>query len=230
MKKLVLAAALVALTAAQAFAGDSATRWNGFYMGGYAGYASGKMEATDIGDSGNIGWWGLGDTFSDRTNGFTGGMQAGFNIQHGSWVSGLEADVGFLKLKGTARPRTDSHLTTDASYAATFRGRLGYASGPALAYVTGGAMLADFGSGVVIDIMGGWTPSSKTGSQWGWTAGAGIEWALDAHWSVKGEYLYYSFGKETGTVPNCGLGGCRFDLQNSGRIFRLGLNYSFSPR
>lgn len=228
MKRFVLGFMLAALAASQSFANDGAARWSGFYVGGNAGYAWNKMEATDIGDQSGVYW--RGGTYSNRTGGFTGGVQAGYNFQNGPWVTGIEADFGWLNLKGSAAPFFDTFLNTDASYAATFRGKLGYAFDRGLFYVTGGAMLADFGNKLGLDLSGIITPTSATGSQWGWTAGAGFEWALDARWSVKTEYLYYGFGKETATVPGCGLGGCRFDIENNGSIVRIGLNYKLGSR
>jgi acyl-coenzyme A synthetase/AMP-(fatty) acid ligase len=35
----------------------------------------------------------------------------------------------------------------------------------------------------------------------GWTVGGGLEWGLNEHWSVKGEYLYIDFGKVTHKSP-----------------------------
>jgi len=223
MKRFVLGFTLAALATAQAFANDNASRWSGYYIGGNAGYAWNKMEATDIGDTAGTLW--RGGSYSDQTGGFTGGAQAGYNFQNGPWVSGLEADIGWLNLKGTAAPFFDTIIHTDASYVATFRGKLGYASGQSLLYVTGGAVLADFGNRVELEFSGNLTPSSATGSQWGWTVGSGIELALDKRWSIKTEYLYYSLDKEKVTVPGCGSGGCSFDVRNNGSIVRIGLNY-----
>ena len=67
------------------------------------------------------------------------------------------------------------------------RARLGYAGwNNWLPYITGGGA---FGNIKAQSPLG---DSSKT--QWGWTAGAGIEWAFLANWSAKVEYLYVDLG------------------------------------
>ena len=54
------------------------------------------------------------------------------------------------------------------------RGRIGYATGQFLPYITGGlAVMSDDGS-----------------ARAGWTIGAGLEYALARNISIKGEYLY----------------------------------------
>lgn len=196
--------------------------WTGFYAGGYAGYGWGKSVATDIGDSGGTPWYVLGGKITGRPDGFIGGAQAGFNVQSGQWVWGFETDFGYLGLKGKSvynAGALDTFLKNDGTYDATFRARLGIAQGASLFYVTGGAIVADFGSS--IPSFGGLS-SGKTGAQWGWTIGAGIEHALDRNWSVKGEYLYYDAGSKTVTLANN-----PFPVENTGNLVRVGLNYRF---
>lgn len=112
-----------------------------------------------IGINAGGGW--LQDLGSTHKGGLVGGT-IGYNFQPGGpWVWGLEADLGYF-----------SH--SDQKYLGTARGRLGYATGNFLPYITGGlAVMNDAGS-----------------ARAGWTLGGGVEYALMRNISVKGEYLY----------------------------------------
>ncbi len=138
-------------------------------------------------------------------------------------TSALSGSTG----KAVWAPSNTTEVRTNGSHDATFRGRLGFAVDRSLFYVTGGAILADFGSNM--HLIGGFpiAPSPRTGSQWGWTVGRWRRWALDPRWSIKGEYLYYDAGTETVKVPNCGVGGCGFSIGNTGNLVRIGVNYRF---
>jgi outer membrane immunogenic protein len=77
-----------------------------------------------------------------------------------------------------------------------------------------------------------WT-GSKNATRVGWTAGAGVEYALDRNWSVKAEYLYYDLGRTTVLAPlvagagaGAGVSGAT-RAQNNGNIVRAGINYRF---
>jgi len=70
----------------------------------------------------------------------------------------------------------------------------------------------------------------------GWTAGAGGEFQVAPHWSIKGEYLYVDFGKSTthstnltAFTPPIAFPSNEWthstDLRAS--IFRVGANYHF---
>ncbi len=67
------------------------------------------------------------------------GGTVGYNFQTGAWVLGVEGDVDWSSVKGsTACPNAAFTCSTENSWLSTVRGRLGYAAGPALFYVTGG--------------------------------------------------------------------------------------------
>ena len=61
--------------------------------------------------------------------------------------------------------------------------------------------------------------SSKT--RFGWTIGAGAEYAPDASWTLKSEYLYTDFGKST---VSAAIG---IDNDVAFHLVRAGLNYRF---
>ena len=91
---------------------------------------------------------------SGNGNGITAGMQAGYNWQMEQTVLGIEADWQYLNSKASIGnsavaipPAIGSNFSGSASVStdryATFRGRVGYAFGPALLYATGGIALAE---------------------------------------------------------------------------------------
>jgi outer membrane immunogenic protein len=59
----------------------------------------------------------------------------------------------------------------------------------------------------------------------GWTAGAGMEFALTNHVSAKAEYMYFDLGKEHFTVDN----NLRVDGDTRGSTVRIGINLHFNP-
>jgi len=72
----------------------------------------------------------------------------------------------------------------------------------------------------------------------GWTAGGGLEWLLDQHWSAKVEYQFVDLGTETIRVTAlsiAGFGGSGVTTPASFNaifhdrfnVVRLGLNYRF---
>ena len=101
----------------------------------------------------------------------------------------------------------------------TARGRLGYAMNDTMAYVTGG--LAVGGAQAKADIPGPTVVGS--GTQVGWTAGAGIEHAFSNRLSGKIEYLYTDLG--TLNIAGSCSTNCFTKVQFS--EVRVGLNFKF---
>jgi outer membrane immunogenic protein len=151
-----VAAAAAFATAAPAMAQQD---WTGFYVGVNGGASWGDTSlgvqvgtgsgpiAVPPADVGVINRVGSDD---DNKTGFTGGLQAGYNYQSGSWLFGIETDFGFFDISQRrtnlyasglliSPPITytlDQRVKTDWIW--TLRPRLGYVSGPWMGYVTGG--------------------------------------------------------------------------------------------
>lgn len=193
-------------------------------------------------------------TSAQNTSWLAGG-QIGYNWQAGAFVFGVEADASGTGLRmtgitsntrfpGTATSQVVTlTTTTDIDWMASFRGRLGLAAGRALFYVTGGGAVADIdvangvtlvnGPGIAIPAGAFASPliSSST-TRFGWTVGAGIEWAFADQWSLAGEYRYSDFGRVTTgfSIPD-GLGTAFANGTTSTRVkvdqATLRLNYRF---
>ncbi len=123
MKRLLLAAAAVAMLAAPAFGADlrmpvkapppiaaPVATWAGFYIGinGGGGVADGRTEADPAGCfltgacGGSAAFNPLRTVIlTDHRGFFTAGGQAGYNWQYGPWVLGLETDLNYNSWKNT---------------------------------------------------------------------------------------------------------------------------------
>jgi outer membrane immunogenic protein len=179
-------------------------------------------------------------------NGFTGGGEAGFNWQNGAAVYGVEVDLESLQPASTANTSAfpvggnpspagtpfivTSRVSADTLF--TARGRLGWTFDNVLVYGTGGLAAARLNTSYsYTDGTGGTGAWSGGENKVGWTAGAGIEYALSKGWSVKAEYLYVKFGSVTAPGTVFGPFGYSNALSTStdltAQIARAGVNYKF---
>lgn len=219
-----------------AFAADMATKappppapvpftWTGFYVGATVGGIWGRSQHCDTSAF---------CTASFNVDGATGGGTLGYNYQmNNNWVVGLETDISASGAKGTTLtvPGTFSCLTpdcyTDLDWFGTVRGRIGPVfNSNLLPYVTGGYAYGGLKAG--LGTLPPPTGLSASGTESGWTAGGGIEYALPVkHWSVKLEYLYVRLGNLFyDTAHICGGVSCTA-VHNDFNVLRLGANYHF---
>jgi outer membrane immunogenic protein len=197
-----------------------------------------------------------------RVDGVIGGGQAGYNWQFDrSWLVGIEAD---LQASGQRGDVTGCSVATCAAGSAfgsashelkwfgTVRGRLGVLPWDrVLLYATGGLAYGEIESTYVTGINGlPLVGLSSSTTRVGWTAGAGVEGALDRNWTVKLEYLYMDLGRFGGgsgtgatatTVVDVPVGNNVATLRTttvsstlgtastkfSDHILRAGINYRF---
>lgn len=226
--------------------------WTGFYAGLNVG---GVWANTDIdytaslfGFSGAPGaaFLNAGTSGRLKTSGFTGGGQVGYNYQTGAVVWGLEADLNYTGLSGTRFIAlnfapigvniTDPFTQTmQSNWLATFRGRLGYATGPLLFYATGGLAVANvsYTDFAFFPASNSINAASSSSTRTGWTVGGGAEWMIAPKWSVKAEYLYVDLGNTTYTSTNSvlnvapNLATITHDHRLTENIGRVGFNYKF---
>jgi len=159
------------------------TNWTGFYVGGFAGAASGRDDIGYVGDNMN--------TSSPWLAGGIGGIELGYNYQFANnWVVGVEADIGAGNVHG-GRPAgmvdgldnlgwmtaafSPAFYTasTKSNWAGTVAGRLGYNWNRTLFYAKGGVAFAD--SSTSVDCIFGPTgkPNLDNGTPWGCFSPAG---------------------------------------------------------
>lgn len=224
MKKIILSfaffSALRALTLAgeqfetkEASAPPACHEWSGFYVGGFGAYSYNTndvdLELTDA-------WTGFptakgvveseGQHNLDNSGGELGGL-IGYNWQYRQcWVFGLEADGGYLwgqKSRdsglfdpGDGLPLLHTDTSIKTHYLTTVGFRVGHAWGNFLPYVTGGLAIGDSDFRQVISDapatfqQGG----SKHNTDVGGMVGAGLQYALTKHWSLRGQYEFVDLG------------------------------------
>ncbi len=145
------------------------------------------------------------------------GLTFGYNAQSSAFVYGFETDINGAWNKGTngiAAPCFGCQA--GLTYFGTVRGRLGYAVGQALPYFTGGFAYGGIESGIGV--------ARDYDNRGGWTAGAGVEYALGGSWSAKTEYLYFDLGRAICQASACGADTA---VKLYGNLLRVGLNYRF---
>jgi outer membrane immunogenic protein len=183
--------------------------WTGFYLGINGGYGWGTST------------WDLLPATTIKPNGGLVGGTLGYNYQVGSWVLGIEGDIDWSGVKGDVSCVAAVTCTTENPWLGTIRGRVGYAFDRWLPYITGGGAYGNIKASASVPIAGAALSASK--SNFGWTVGAGLEYAFLGNWSAKIEYLYVDLGSVDDGVPPV-VNTVTFKEN----IVRAGLNYKFS--
>jgi outer membrane immunogenic protein len=184
---------------------SQAYNWTGFYLGINGGGAWGHS------------WW-SGNATGVNTSGALVGGTAGYNWQMGRAVLGVEGDLDWANIKGTgSSPGCVAGCTTSDSWLGTVRGRVGYAFGTVMPYVTGGLAVGDIRAAAP-----GFAGTTTTNA--GWTVGGGLEVALPGNWSAKAEYLHVDLGRSD-CGASCGLPTDNVSMHED--IVRAGVNYHF---
>jgi outer membrane immunogenic protein len=184
-----------------------AYNWTGPYLGINAGGGWGRSSFDGTPPTGDF-----------NVSGALIGGTLGYNWQAGAIVYGLEGDLDWSSIRGSA-PCGALSCETRNSWLGTVRGRLGYAAANGfMPYVTGGLAVGDVKASVT-----GLAGARQTRA--GWTLGAGAEFALSGPWTAKLEYLYADLGKfDCGT--SCGT-VAPDNVKFRANILRAGLNYRF---
>jgi len=207
--------------------------WNGAYVGLNAGVAGGADAISESGSSTLFGPFG----FSVQTSGsgtmtargFTGGGLAGYSWQSGGWMTGVEADVSYIGLKGSQDMAASNftfiteHDSFETTWLATVRARVGYAWGSWLFYATGGPAFGDHKYDGMIRAFGSEHPSGSV-VKVGFTVGLGTEWMFAPGWTAKLEYLFADLGSETFTA-NASANKVSVTGHLTEDMIRLGVNY-----
>jgi len=182
--------------------------WTGFYLGinGGGGWGRSNFDGT----------FGTPDRFN--TSGALIGGTLGYNLQFGQIVLGVEGDLDWSNIRGTAGCFAGVvTCETRNDWLGTARGRVGLAFDRLLPYVTGGLAVGDVNTNAA-----GLGSSSSTNA--GWTVGAGLEFALSRNWSAKAEYLHVDLGNAT-CSPVCGPATTTTDF--NANVVRGGVNFRF---
>lgn len=161
--------------------------WEGLYIGAHLGVGIPHVGFSDYA-SGNV-----------AGSALIGGVHAGYNVPLGyGLIGGMEFDASWSGMDGSDDLGGGRQGSASFGTLATARGRLGYAWGDALFYVTGGAAFANLSTSLTT---GGITGTSD-GWRTGWVVGGGAEMKIDPRVSVRLEALYNDFGSDRTSWSN----------------------------
>jgi outer membrane immunogenic protein len=197
---------------------------------------------------------------SFKSFGALGGAQAGYNWQFDrNWLAGVETDFQGASIKGVGSANgvvagNAALVPVDEKieWFGTVRGRLGYLpTDTLLAYVTGGFAYGRVthsgsytqsagalgiglgGFGVSCALMVTCFAGSSSTVATGWTAGAGLEFAVFRNVTIKAEYLHVDLGNvkltETALLHGPAFAASTFNanFHTNFNVARLGMNYRF---
>lgn len=202
--------------------------WTGFYVGANIGYGR-SPGSVDIFNNGPF------LSIPETLSGVVGGVQGGANWQTGNAVFGIEGDIQgsgqsasnsiAYRLAPTAfTPAITAISNKDkVSSFGTLRGRVGVASGHALAYVSAGVGYLTFSSDLNFTGLGS---GSFSGSQLAGTFAGGMEFAVTDNWSVKAEYMFLQT-RNISSSPFPAAPAVEVNTRIRDNIFRVGVNYLF---
>jgi outer membrane immunogenic protein len=194
--------------------------WTGLYYGGSIGAGFTNTDHYYDRQNGNNDH---GQVWLD-SSGFTISGHVGYNHMLPSlWVVGVEAELGWLGISNEKIViKDDDVLRADTGFFGTLRGRLGYAFGRFMPYVTGGFAFVD------IENAGG-NPANanrfKTVSEVrpGFVVGGGAEYAFSPNIIGRLEYLYI----DTAEYEVRNLENEKMTFDNNFHLVRAGLSYKF---
>jgi len=207
--------------------------WSGFYIGGNLGGAWAQGSVTDT-------LTGLNFSSGNSNGVFVGGGQLGVNYQISSFVLGVEVDFDWMANNSNtsgvviAGPLGLGHTFAagvNNSWINTFTGRLGFAWDRVLLYGRGGGAWVGNSGFTVTDVTTGLPVAGSVNSfNSGWTAGAGVEWAVANNWTLRAEYDYVALGSRSITVAAGSpvLAGDTFTANRNIQMVTVGINYLFN--
>ena len=258
MKKLFLSATALAMFSIPAMAADLPARsapppapvqvyvppaftWTGFYAGATAGWNHQQNEMSGRISSPGALTGGFPAKYDNNNSVFMGGLHMGYNHQYGMYIFGGEFDFNLMSndrhTVSRAGTGAAAGLTQEAStrldWLSTARVRAGVTFDRMMIYGTGGLAFGAPSNRLAIDTAGtGRTHyGSSNDTRFGWTIGAGAEYALNNNLFLRAEYLYYDLGTENITAAATSLGAAGTSVtsrfKNDGHIARVGMSYRF---
>jgi outer membrane immunogenic protein len=205
--------------------------WVGFYVGIHGGGGWGHKSFEPA-------FFATGSTFfvppDASPNGGVFGFQFGHNWQWGPVVGGLEIDFSGADIKETSTfffpqiPLVTFTREVKIDELASARGRLGYLIFPNwLLYGTAGIgwghQRLNTTESFSVDGIPFLLSATSFANEFGWVAGAGLEWKFWDHWLLRGEWLHYDFGRVTHSSTVFG----DLNVRTTVDVARAALSYKF---
>lgn len=206
---LTFAAALVASISIAGAAFAQSSPFEGFYVGGQAGYSAITDEVTVAGIT----------VIDETADGFGGGGFVGFGVINGPYYVAVEGEVGY---DGADWSATGGGLTLDVeaqlTYGASFH--IGYViADDLLLYTRLGWVRTNFEATATLAGVGS---ASSDADFDGFRFGGGVEGMLADNIGVRGDYTYTIYGVDDFTVN-----GTAVEEDITQHLFRVGIAYYF---
>ena len=197
----------------------AAHNWTGFYVGGHLGGAlSDNKYALDIGTI---------EAFTHDPSSWIGGAHVGAQGQWGNLVFGIEGTYSWTDLNSTVGsillPGRLRSLTINS--VATIVGKLGIPSTNWLFYVKGGWAIADIDTFAINPATS--VSASTSGTENGWTLGAGIDYMVTSNWIIGVDFNYYQFDFNRSTLATDGTPTRYFDTDSDIYTIMGRVSYKF---
>jgi outer membrane immunogenic protein len=210
MKKLIVAASILAASAAGASAADLGAQpyrpvtpmiaatydWSGFYWGGNGGWGSSRNCWDVVTPAGTF----IASEGCHNATGGAAGGQLGFRTQSYAWVFGLEAQGDWVGLRGSKASNAfflavPGDITNRSRIDAfgLFTGQIGYAWANTLFYVKGGLAVTTARYNDIVTATG-LIAATASDTRAGGAVGAGLEYGFFPGWSVAVEYDHFFMG------------------------------------
>lgn len=180
------------------------TSWSGFYFGVDSGY---QWSTVDVHGPAAPAGIGISSNHDEFFVGIHGGVQHQFGAIvlgiEGGWLSTLRDREGSGEFCDSVTPSLTNPMVTPGNFCkgklndiVSVGGRLGWAAGHWMPYITGG--YANAGYDFLVR-----TPNlveSAHARLDGWYIGGGLEWVVSPGWTVGIEYKHYEFEPRTTTA------------------------------
>jgi opacity protein-like surface antigen len=198
------------------------------FSGAYVGASLGGHMAT-VSDT-DVSYSKFGSTYDHLSYGPLAGFQAGYNIQNGAAVYGIEADLlwaGGNRKFDQARPGSTAEYTFNSglNWKGALKARSGVAAGNMMMYVLGGLAFANYDSDV-FDVEQSET-FDASGTHLGMIVGGGMEYAISPNLTTRLEATYTAMSGDT-VVGTSGSRLMRAHAQDF--AVTMGVNYYIGDR
>jgi opacity protein-like surface antigen len=181
--------------------------WSGFYVGTQTGFAWSQIDGALSGPGGAL-VAGPGAFSVNHDTEFAWGLMLGVQHQIGNVVLGVEGNWLSMIANNpgsTACPNAALTCTSRIDDILSVGGRLGWAMGHWMPYVTGGYASSSFtfraNTAVPVAVEDGRTRND------GWYIGGGFDMVVAPGWTTGLEYRHYDFGNASSTTFATGAGG-----------------------
>lgn len=207
--------------------------WQGVFLGGNIGGAWGNSEWSDPfgatpGAPDYINTPGFGDHIA--SSGPLGGGNLAFNWQTANWVYGVAGSLAATDIRGENTLFSGLggiNGQTKINYLGTLVGRLGHVLYDSLLYINAGTNVVNTQFTLNANTSEYlWGSETQTQSNWGWTIGAGLEYAFNDRWSSTVEYNYLGLPSQAVAFPNVQIiNDDTITANQSVNLVKLSVNY-----